>query len=475
MPESKEKTLEELSERFMFVQTDYSHCSTKDKEAIEKLSKLCEAYTPRIKTFIDEIYTKENDIIFSGKHIKITHKPKQYILKIKDNTLSLDFNFEDFSTNIKDWGVFHHHIFNFLNNIAIHYLLEIQQKNIIELKVKVKELEKTDNKEIRLAQSLTNLAMMTDEGYIKKHKELLSKEEKIIKKIKAEYDKTKKLTTENRDKFILAKGNKKVLAARLAKFKKDPIINNHFSYTDIIVIAAITRLISDNNGNPIKLVKKQLAETLNLNKSKSGDFLHKISKSIEKLTTEKYETYTPVQLNGELAHIPNNDPIFIKKTISTLKKDRKTGIIKEATEVLIQFHNPVYRNNLQKFYVSIPYDFFEKLEKQIKEDKKLMSDVMTQVMIRVIQKKYYFEGKKYKTDAIDIMIRSKKQSVLNRTKDNFSRPDVRDTYIATIEYMLNFFIKMNMVKKIDIDKKDKKNKYPIIIEYPSTHKRLAEN
>jgi hypothetical protein len=132
MPESKDKTLEELSERFMFVQTDYSNCNTKDKESIGKISKLCEAYTPKIKAFINEIYQKENDIIFSGKHIKITHKQKQYVLKIKDNNLSLNFNFEDFSKNIKDWGVFHQHIFNFLHTFTIHYLLEIQQKNILE-------------------------------------------------------------------------------------------------------------------------------------------------------------------------------------------------------------------------------------------------------------------------------------------------------------------------------------------------------
>lgn len=469
MPANKEKTLEELSKKFVFVKADYSNCSDKDKQSIKSLNGLCNSYTPKIYEFIDELYKKEAEPTFSGNDIRIEHQLRQYVLKIKGNNLALDFNFEEFSNDVKDWNVLHTHVFNFLNTVAIHYILKIQQTKISELNKENKQLKKTDNKILKIPQSLTNYAMISNnDEYIKNHQNLIDKERKKVKKLAAEFEALKdkeQFSPKQQFQLQVAGNNIKILKARINQFKKTPSLHNHFTYSDIIVISALTKLITNNNGNPIILNYTEIVNILGLSKRSKGGFFDRLKESVEKLTTEKFHVVIPISIEGDMAHFNEDLPIFDAKKANRLVKDSKTGIMKEVPATFIGFKNNHYKKNLQNFYNPLPHDFFQKLDNYNAKNKKQMVDLMTQVMLRVIQKSYDKKNKTYKTNAIQFILKAKKQDLLNDTLNKFKRPRDRDNSIDIIEHILNFFIEINIIKSIKIDKKDKENKYPITIKY----------
>jgi hypothetical protein len=209
----------------------------------------------------------------------------------------------------------------------------------------------------------------------------------------------------------------------------------------------------------------EIVDILGLSKRSKGEFFDRLKESVEKLTTEKFHVVIPISIEGDMAHFNEDLPIFATRTANRLVKDSKTGIMKEVPVTFIKFKNNYYKKNLQNFYNTLPYDFFQKLDNFNTKHKKQMVDLMTQVMLRVIQKSYDKKNKTYKTNAIQFVLKAKRQDLLNDALSKFKRPRDRDKCINIIEHMLNFFIEIKIIKSIKIDKKDKENKFPITIKY----------
>lgn len=148
--------------------------------------------------------------------------------------------------------------------------------------------------------------------YIKYHQNLINKERKKVKKLAAEFEALKDKEQFSPKKLFqlqVAGHNIKFLKSIINKLEKTTSLNN-LTHLDTLVIRALTKLITNNNGNPIMLDYIDIVNILGLQRNIKGDFFYRLKKSVSKLTTKKFHRVIPVFVNGKLGHFYENHPIF---------------------------------------------------------------------------------------------------------------------------------------------------------------------
>lgn len=404
---------------------------------------------PAIKAFLNEIRS-----IQKSKSIDIKVESPQenkYLVCVTNNKLSIELCTKSIN-KLKALSEQHREVTGHktLQDEAIRHILwdlcmSLFYKEIIkenkQLTKKLTALEK-EKKSYPMSRNTIEFMTATQESERKSLNERLKLINKEIKGI----DKKK----EQKGKLDYLQ-NIKQHAEKLLQEATESGIDNKLTIYEKQAIFAGTKLLNENNWNPVRFCYADIVRELGFKTTKGS--IHALIK--EAMISLSNKPFRGINLykSGDVWLKEPGDPLFEIRdgTMFNLQLTQTSQITSDYC--ILSVRNKGFAKEATNWYINIPNDIWPRIHGYFKR----IDEFQIDLTFRLINKHHTYHSKKspYEENIIQLMLRcGDKESVLNESKTDFKDRKARFIYKKNIKNVLEFLKTLNYVRDYSFINKD---------------------